>query len=457
MNKKTKRKNEGITLIALVISIIVLLILAGVSIVTLTGENGILTQAQNSKTATEKGDAEERINLVVNEWQIEKYRADAKDLETFLNSKVTSGEIDSVTKNANGTFTVEINKYNYTIIEDGTLPIKPGEKATKTVKNNYTDGTNTATIPAGFTVSSTDYTINTGLVVIGPDESEFVWVPVSDINDMAQCFTAGGSCNLVADANGHLSCQAHSNNTFIVGKLYATGIGESFSNTPNTKYNADSGLREPAIVKSHDNNTSYNNGLFKLNGLKSDYKLMAESVKKYGGFYVGRYEASLTSATASSAGTSGTMQSKQGVIPTAANNSYTYRWYGLYEKAKGYTVSEDSVQSSMIWGSQYDAMLNWVKSSGSSDASKIKTQGIGNTTSNVVSTTGNSNYSNDSINKIRDLGGNVAEWTLEARGTYDRVFRGGKYNYSDSPSLRYYAWPTDTYAYYGTRLTLYIK
>ena len=48
-----KRKERGITLIALVITIIVLLILAGVSIAMLTGNNGILTQAQNAKKETE--------------------------------------------------------------------------------------------------------------------------------------------------------------------------------------------------------------------------------------------------------------------------------------------------------------------------------------------------------------------------------------------------------------------
>ena len=53
------RKNKGITLIALVITIIVLLILAGVSIAMLTGNNGILTQAQRAKNETEKASIEE--------------------------------------------------------------------------------------------------------------------------------------------------------------------------------------------------------------------------------------------------------------------------------------------------------------------------------------------------------------------------------------------------------------
>ncbi len=59
-NEKKEKHNMGITLIALVITIIVLLILAGVSIATLTGENGILTQAQNAKNETEEAEAQER-------------------------------------------------------------------------------------------------------------------------------------------------------------------------------------------------------------------------------------------------------------------------------------------------------------------------------------------------------------------------------------------------------------
>ena len=58
--------NKGITLIALVITIIVLLILAGVSIAMLTGQNGILTQANTAKTDTANAEAAERINVELN-------------------------------------------------------------------------------------------------------------------------------------------------------------------------------------------------------------------------------------------------------------------------------------------------------------------------------------------------------------------------------------------------------
>ena len=61
---KVKTKN-GITLIALVITIIVLLILAGVSIAMLTGDNGILNKATTAKQKTEETTAEERVKLEV--------------------------------------------------------------------------------------------------------------------------------------------------------------------------------------------------------------------------------------------------------------------------------------------------------------------------------------------------------------------------------------------------------
>ncbi len=84
-NKKQRKNNNGITLIALVITIIVLLILAGVSIAMLTGENGILTQAQTAKEETEKASV------------IEKAQTDllGKQAES-QNSKVTAGVLKQV-------------------------------------------------------------------------------------------------------------------------------------------------------------------------------------------------------------------------------------------------------------------------------------------------------------------------------------------------------------------------
>ena len=97
-------------------------------------------------------------------------------------------------------------------------------------QTTYTDANgDTATIPVGFSVSRkpNEKTIDDGLVVKAPDGSEFVWVPVEDINTMSQCSTAGGDCNLQLQGD-ELICTTH-NSTEIVGKLYfnATRTGRN--------------------------------------------------------------------------------------------------------------------------------------------------------------------------------------------------------------------------------------
>lgn len=64
MNKKI-RNERGITLIVLVITIIVLLILAGVTFNALSGENGIITRAKDAKQKVEETNVDEQINLAV--------------------------------------------------------------------------------------------------------------------------------------------------------------------------------------------------------------------------------------------------------------------------------------------------------------------------------------------------------------------------------------------------------
>ena len=66
MNIKINKKNEGITLIALVVTIIVLLILAGISISMITGENGILGRARQARDMTKEAEEEENITMAYN-------------------------------------------------------------------------------------------------------------------------------------------------------------------------------------------------------------------------------------------------------------------------------------------------------------------------------------------------------------------------------------------------------
>ena len=89
--------------------------------------------------------------------------------------------------------------------------------------------------------------------------------------------------------------------------------------------------------------------------LQNEFDNMARSVAKYGGFYVGRYEVSFNESR--KAQSKGSSVEPYVYSATAAEDSAN-TWYGLYAYQKAYSTS--SVQGSMIWGSQYDAMMNWI-------------------------------------------------------------------------------------------------
>ena len=123
--KKQEKKESAITLIALVITIIILLILAGVSIATLTGENGLLVRAKQAKQEQIKAEMKESLNLAIQDLQVEKLtRATLEDITqewantTILNDynvKVTeesllNGKLIVMNKNnINGKFLLDEN------------------------------------------------------------------------------------------------------------------------------------------------------------------------------------------------------------------------------------------------------------------------------------------------------------------------------------------------------------
>lgn len=103
------RNNKGITLIALVITIIVLLILAGVSIAMLTGENGLLTQATTAKEDTKKAEIVERINMELNALYAQALAGTTfdQDIVAKTNANLTvEGKVQAVATLASGTITI---------------------------------------------------------------------------------------------------------------------------------------------------------------------------------------------------------------------------------------------------------------------------------------------------------------------------------------------------------------
>ena len=107
---KTK-EIKGITLISLAVTIVVLLILAGISINTVIGDNGIIKKAQSSAELTKESEAKEIINRTIMEFYLTN---EYETLEDFLNTKVSEGRIDKVEKNADGTLKVWKNDYSVT-------------------------------------------------------------------------------------------------------------------------------------------------------------------------------------------------------------------------------------------------------------------------------------------------------------------------------------------------------
>ena len=109
-----RKQKNGITLITLVVTIVVLSILAGVSINTVVGDDGIIQKAKEQAEATRRASAEEDMNRLVLEYQLAK---SDETLESFLQEKVTEGRIDGVTDNGDGTITItkKVEGKDYTI------------------------------------------------------------------------------------------------------------------------------------------------------------------------------------------------------------------------------------------------------------------------------------------------------------------------------------------------------
>ena len=111
------RNQKGITLVALVITIIVLLILAAVTIAALGGSNGILTNASNAQVQNELGEAKDLINLAANEG-INEYYTTTYVNGTAQDSNVTVGESATMKNNVQAHVLQKISAVANTLTTD---------------------------------------------------------------------------------------------------------------------------------------------------------------------------------------------------------------------------------------------------------------------------------------------------------------------------------------------------
>ena len=308
------------------------------------------------------------------------------------------------------------NGHKYQVASDGSIMISvnAGDKAPSDSNAVYSSGDYTAIIPAGFTVSATESSIENGLVVTDGSENEWVWIPVSSVDFSAMFGTANDDGWTMSGTDVKTKYKANS----------AIIAGITRENPGTTSY-----YREPDVL----NNDSYDKNTTNLSAaglgsnisematnLRNDYKAMMDSVKKNGGFYVGRYEIG--------GSISETLVQKGKIVITNTN------WYNLYKACKSF--SSGNVESRMIWGCQWDQVCRFISTY--KEGNETKTRSLKNsitygnysnsdTPANVTGagskqSTGFSEYWK--TNNIYDLAGNCWEWTQEAFSTDNRASRG---------------------------------
>ena len=240
------------------------------------------------------------------------------------------------------------------------------------------------------------------------------------------------------------------------GVLYQFTEGAEVTIEPYSNWNplsTTSGRREPDVVAgssgtSYDNNTTYLN---QINGildtsyststqfksaLQSEYNQMVESVADKGGFWVGKYEtSSMSNSTTTTYNASNEIQI--GVKKNQNTGINNVTWYRMYAQQKIYAKKAISgnanLQSSMIWGSQWDQIMIWMRGEPNGTGHYI-TNGVG--MGNYGSISGvNDGWSSTSspaptgyqetyrVRNIYDLAGNLYDWTLEAFNLDHRVVR----------------------------------
>ena len=353
-------------MIALVVTIIVLLILAAVAINLTIGENGIFTRAQN---ATEK-------------WQ-----------EAEVNEQ---HEMNGVVN--------FIENYNKNQGPKKVADVVGGDKFEKT-ETIQDDNGKEVTIPKDFSVHPDSNTVVDEGIIITDGTNEFVWVPVDDPSTMFEEKTA--------------TLTGVTTQTSIYSKLRVRSGDSYTSGAPGT-----TGIREPDVLTSYDTNPQYYQNILGFESTKSmadsmvaEYKAMSDSVKKYHGFWIGRYE--LT-------GTTEKPTVKAGDVLTASS-SEAGNWYGLYKACQNVIKNNTDVKSTMIYGCQWDETMSWLNKCGYN--TDTDSSSWGNYNNSQINTGSDTRYK---ANEIFDLAGNYFDWTQEANSTYYRVVRGGNYDNSGS-------------------------
>ena len=350
----------------MVVTIVVLLILAGISLNLVLGQNGIISRAQDARNQTTEGqvNTEKAVNALTDE------------MEDLISENENSGNGG----NSGGSQTTVEN----VVIPEGYY---------------YVGGTKAKGLVISDNVA--DKELDKGKENVRRDlaGNQWVWVPVETPSRLYTTVDAGVA---LAGSTG-VKTTKYTNSAIISG-------------ITRVKPGDTSSFREPDLVLGNDG-TSYDYANYTTVGfsslanmaetMKSDYEEMIASLEKYKGFYIGRYELTANGE-------------KTGATQTDVD------WYTLYKNCTTLAKNGTKVKTRMIWGLQWDATCNWLESSGFDITDSTNWGNYSNNTEKGRGFMQNTGYSEKwKANNIYDFAGNCYEFTQEAGYAFSRAYRGG--------------------------------
>ena len=493
---------KGITLIALVVTVVVLIILAGVSINAVLGDNGIIKKANQAASVTKEAEVKEAINRTILEFYLTN---DYETLEDFLKAKVTEGKIDSVTKNADGTLTVKKGEYSVTVEnktnssggsssggstggETQTPEITIGEA--KVVANSDGTGsaiTDAASIYLGNTLYITfSHSITGGTTVVDKTipyavtaNGTYTFTVTGTVNGKSYTKNVSVTVNQFKDVYEYM--QTNTKVTYSDGEVW---IPEGFRISKDSASTVQGGV----VIEDKDLNqfvwvpvatiadykrtwyTGYDSFSDYSEALPEDEKT---SVERYKGFYIGRYEAGDKESTVAK-----TLRSSNDVTKTVtikanqAPYNYVKRTQAV-SLAEGFATKQGyKAKTKLVSSYAWDTTIAFLQKVNSDYGSSSEEGNYYDTTFSYTDITGaTKTKASDSevlvptgqttpVCNIYDMGGNVWEWTTESYSstTYPYAKRGGRYSgdFASGPAGSRFFDSDDANASYGFRLTLFM-
>ena len=442
---KTKEM-KGITLVALVVTIVVLLILAGVSINTVLGDDGIIKKAKEAAETTKRVSAEEEMNRLVLEYQLAK---SDENFEDFLQEKINEGRINGATDNGDGTVTISkrVDGKDYTITVKKPVAPTPSVKvgAIRVVSDSTGAGSSLgeASTAKGKTLYiMIDSSISGGTTTVSPqvpyavtENGTYKFTVTGTVNGTAYTKEVSVEVNQFKDTYEYMD--KNTEVTYPDGKVW---VPEGFRIADDSSDNIQGGV----VIEDKDGNqfvwvpvdtidnykrTCYrNNSLYRYEQCSEDLPEDEKtSVEKYKGFYIGRYEAGDKESTEAK-----TLRSSNDVTKTVTikKGQAPYNYVTPEEAislAEGFAKQQkysENIKTKLVSSYAWDTTISFIQKTVNDYASNSPQGNYMNTRFEYIDITGESKSTwgigiliptglTTSVCNIYDMGGNVEEWTTE--------------------------------------------